>query len=258
MNSFIAWVGGKKALRKNIIARFPKESIEKYVEVFGGAGWVLFGKKQGKEMEIFNDANGNLINLYRCVKFHCEELQRELQWGLYSKEQFQTSKEELKLSGLTDIQRAAKYFILIRESYGASLGNFSAKKRNLDKMIADLKEIHIRLNKVVIENEDFELIINRYDSKDTFFYFDPPYYGTEQLYYDITFTKDDHKRLNQCLERIKGKFLLSYNDCEYIRELYKDFIIEPVERQNNLTHRLGKTNSYKELIITNYKIVENE
>ena len=44
MNSFVSWVGGKKLLRKEIIKKFPKEEIEKYVEPFGGAAWVLFGK----------------------------------------------------------------------------------------------------------------------------------------------------------------------------------------------------------------------
>ena len=52
MNSFIAWIGGKKLLRKAIIERFP-ESFDRYIEVFGGAGWVLFGKKIGKELEVF-------------------------------------------------------------------------------------------------------------------------------------------------------------------------------------------------------------
>lgn len=251
MNSFITWIGGKKALRKEIIARFPEEKIGRYVEVFGGAGWVLFGKKEGAEMEIFNDANGNLINLYRCVKFYCEELQRELEWVLYSREQFRNSKEALNLSGLTDIQRAARYFILIRESYGAKQTHFVAQKRNLSKMIEDLKEIHNRLSKVVIENEDFSTIIQRYDSKETFFYFDPPYYGTERLY-EVSFKKEEHKKLKELIETIEGKFLLSYNECDYIKELYKEFRIETIERPNNLAFRMGTSKSYKELIIRNY------
>ena len=66
MNSFIAWIGGKKLLRKEIVKRFPEEGFTRYVEVFGGAGWVLFEKEQGKELEVFNDRDSNLINLYRC------------------------------------------------------------------------------------------------------------------------------------------------------------------------------------------------
>ena len=46
MNSFIAWIGGKKLLRKEIVKRFPEEGFTRYVEVFGGAGWVLFEKEQ--------------------------------------------------------------------------------------------------------------------------------------------------------------------------------------------------------------------
>ena len=46
MNSFITWIGGKKQLRETIVSRFPKEGIQKYVEVFGGAGWVLFHREK--------------------------------------------------------------------------------------------------------------------------------------------------------------------------------------------------------------------
>ena len=49
MNSFISWIGGKKLLRKKILEQFP-EDYDRYIEVFGGAGWVLFGKeKKGME-----------------------------------------------------------------------------------------------------------------------------------------------------------------------------------------------------------------
>ena len=76
MNSFIGWIGGKRLLRKAIIERFSEEGFDRYIEVFGGAGWVLFGKEVGKELEVFNDADSNLNNLYRCIKYHCEELQK--------------------------------------------------------------------------------------------------------------------------------------------------------------------------------------
>ncbi len=87
MNSFIGWIGGKRQLRKEIISRFPADGVGRYIEVFGGAGWVLFGKEQiPGQLEVLNDLNGNLINLYRCVKYHCEALQDELDWLLDSRE----------------------------------------------------------------------------------------------------------------------------------------------------------------------------
>lgn len=69
----------------------------------------------------------------------------------------------------------------------------------------------------------------------------------------MVFNIEDHKRLRDVLKNIKGKFLLSYNDCEEIRELYKDFNIEEIERHNNLVARYkDKDKNYKELIIKNY------
>ena len=69
MNSFISWVGGKKALRKLIYTMFPVR-FDRYIEVFGGGGWVLFGKPPNlkRKLEVYNDYNSNLANLFYCVK----------------------------------------------------------------------------------------------------------------------------------------------------------------------------------------------
>jgi DNA adenine methylase len=93
VNSFIPWIGGKKLLRQKIIEMFPKEPVSRYIEVFGGAGWVLFGADKHAELEIFNDLDGNLINLYRCIKYHFQELKKEIStskfyWTLNSRELF--------------------------------------------------------------------------------------------------------------------------------------------------------------------------
>ena len=72
MNSFMSWVGGKKSLRDKIIIRFPL-NYGRYIEVFGGAGWVLFHKTP-ERFEVFNDANSNLVNLYRCVRRNARKL----------------------------------------------------------------------------------------------------------------------------------------------------------------------------------------
>lgn len=77
MNSFIGWIGGKRALRSEILAAFP-DDVGRYIEVFGGAGWVLFGKDPTRQMEVFNDADGSLINIYRCIKYHPEAVAAEL------------------------------------------------------------------------------------------------------------------------------------------------------------------------------------
>ena len=252
MNSFISWIGGKKLLRHTILKEFPeKEEFNRYIEVFGGAGWVLFSSDKHAKLEVYNDVNGELVNLYKCTKYHPEELQKELTFILMSREQFFNAKEQIQVKGLTDIQRAARFYILIKESFGTDLRSFGVRPKNMENAVDYILTVSKRLNTVVIENADFERILKTYDKNDTLFYLDPPYYETEKYYMD-KFMTDDHMRLRNALGKIKGKFLLSYNDCDYIRKLYKDCNIIEVERMNNLK-KGEKKPRYKELLIKNYK-----
>jgi len=217
--------------------------------VFGGAGWVLFGIENPAKVEIFNDLNSALINLYRCIKYHREEFEKELtsfeEWIPNSREIFMDYLHQLDNRGFTDIQRAARYFYLIRISYGSGKKTFGGDKKSICNSIKILPDIQKRLKDVIIENCDFEKIMKRYDRKNSLFYLDPPYYNAEKYYQG--FSKDDHIRLFDALTKLKGKFILSYNDDEFIRRLYKDFNIIEVERSNNLAKGV-----YKELIIKNY------
>lgn len=251
-NSFISWIGGKKALRKKILEQFPDQGeFQRYIEVFGGAGWVLFSSERHANLEVYNDINGNLVNLFRCTKYHPEALQKELEFILMSREQFITAREQMNIESLTDIQKAARFYILIKESFGSDLRSFGVRSRNMENAKEYLLEVSKRLHTVVIENLDFERIIKTYDRPDAFFYLDPPYYETEKYYQD-RFMPEDHVRLKEALDRIKGKFLLSYNDCDYIRQLYRDYVIVEVDRTHNLVQSESKPR-YKELLIKNYK-----
>lgn len=249
MDSFISWIGGKKLLRKQIIAEFPQE-YTRYVEIFGGAGWVLFGQERPKVLEVYNDINSELVNLYRCVKYHQDAIQKELQGLLMSRELFFDAREKINIRGQTDIQRAAQFYILIKESFGTDCRSFGVRGKDLSKGIDYISDVSRRLNRVVIENVDFEHLVHTYDSDGTVFYADPPYYEAEK-YYPDRFNPEDHIRLYKSLKEIKGKFILSYNDCLQIRDLYQNFNIKGVERQNNLVQK-SKSEKYKELIIKNF------
>ena len=251
MNSFISWIGGKKLLRNRILEVFPEQrTFNRYIEVFGGAGWVLFSADRHAKMEVYNDVNGDLVNLFRCTKYHPEALQKELEFILMSREQFFDAKEQTEVRGLTDIQRAARFYILIKESFGTDLRSFGVRPKNMENAVEYILSVSKRLNTVVIENQDFERILKTYDKKDALFYLDPPYYETEK-YYPDRFMPEDHVRLKEALERLKGKFLLSYNDCEYIRELYSGYSVVEVERMHNLVPGEKKPR-YNELLIKNY------
>lgn len=253
MDSFIPWIGGKKLLRKEILSLFPENKVfDRYVEVFGGAGWVLFASDRHAETEVYNDIDSNLVNLFRCAKYHPEALQKELDFILMSREQFFDAREQLKMRGLTDIQRAARFFVLIKESFGSDLHSFAVRSKNMTNAIEYISKVSKRLNTVIIENQDFEHILKTYDRNSTLFYLDPPYYSVESYYRD-NFKPEDHARLKSILDEIKGKFILSYNDCDYIRGLYKNYSITEVDRGHNLMYMRGNTKPrYKELLIRNF------
>ena len=247
MDSFISWIGGKKLLRKKILEQFPSQ-YSRYVEVFGGAGWVLFAEERKTDLEVYNDMDSSLVNLFRCVKHHPDALQKELEWILYSRELFFDAREDSR--GLTDIQRAARFFVLIKESFGADCHSFGGRRRDMEKAVNYLREVSVRLNQVVVEHMDFERLLKVYGRPDALFYLDPPYFHTES-YYDVKFEPKDHIRLRDALGRVQGRFLLSYNDCEEARELYKGFVILEVDRSSNLSSGVHKK-CYPELIIKNY------
>lgn len=249
MNSFMGWIGGKRLLRKEIIRRFPAH--KRYIEVFGGAGWVLFAREpQSGVLEVYNDADGELVNLFRCVKYHCGELQRELSLMLTSRELFFDGMRQLQAGGLTDIQRAARFFYLVKLSFGSDRRTYATSEKRIDHAAEYLAKVQQRLQGVNIEHKDFADLIQVYDRPDALFYLDPPYVGTER-YYDHAFSEADHQRLLASLQNLRGKFILSYNDCEAVRSWYDGFRIEELSRLSTL---VGNDNSstFKELLIRNF------
>ena len=293
MNSFIAWVGGKKALRKLIYTMFPVQ-FDRYIEVFGGGGWVLFGKTPNpkRKLEVYNDYNSNLANLFYCVKNRTCAFLLELGFlPINSRDEFSMIRtflekqepdttflqEELTLAEqnlsppdyeeiraillenaqMTDVKRAAAFFKLIRYSYGSGCTSFGCQPFDVRKCFDAIWQASHRLSETVIENKDFEALIRQYDRDNAFFYCDPPYYETEG-HYEVVFRKEDHMRLRDTLKACRGKWMVSYNDCDFIRELYDGYYITAVTRLNNLAQRYEGGCEFPEVIITNYDPKEME
>lgn len=263
MNSFMSWVGGKKALRDEVVRRFPLY-YERYIEVFGGGGWVLFHKPPGSDFEVYNDFNSLLVNLYRCVRDKPQELMDALRYVLNAREDFEYVKTALaRDSPASDVQRAAWFYQLIRYSYASALTSFGSQPHDIRGDFPLIEQAHRRLAKVVIENKDFGKLIWQYDRPLSFFYLDPPYHATEGYYQNIGedgFTEADHIRLRDTLLSIQGKFLLSYNDDAFIRELYDKpgIRIEAVTRLNNIKQRYDPNCQFEELFISNYDLMERQ
>lgn len=118
----------------------------------------------------------------------------------------------------------------------------------ISRMESNLEAVHERLASVQIENLDYADFIARYDRKGTLFYIDPPYWDCEDDYGKGIFVKKDFEKLAEQLLSVKGKFILSINDTEKIREIFKDFKLEEVKT----TYFVDRSGSKKasELLIT--------
>lgn len=292
MKTPVSRVGNKSSILHILYALFPLE-FNRFVDVFGGSGSVLLGKPQIHPFEVYNDFDRNLVNLFRCMKDRTVATLREIGFcNLNSREDFNAIKkffesdgkftdeyllEELELTALTfpppeakelqelrtritidyDVRRAAMFLKLLRYSYSSGCKSFASQPFDIRRLFGLIKELEDRMATVVVENQDFETLIKHYDRPDTFFYADPPYYSTEDMY-AVGFNWDDHVRLHDTLSNIKGKFLLSYNDCPEIRELYKDFSMFDFSRTHSMAQRYEAGKEFKELLIGNYDLYERE
>lgn len=227
-------------------------TIKGYSEPFFGAGWIYFGKEKS-QVEVVNDIDGELINLFKMIKYHNLEIERLLQYELSSRESFYNYKEA-NINNLTEIQRAIRFIYLISQSFASRGGvyGYGTTTRPSPQIfnISNLNELKERLRNTYIENLSFEKIFEKYDREYTVFFCDPPYYSTEG--YGFEFGKKEHEKLKNTLDNIKGKFVLTLNDHPEVREWYKGYNIEEVEVMYSVAKEsLGRKN-YKELIITNF------
>jgi DNA adenine methylase len=253
--SMLGWVGGKSQLTSTILPLIPEH--KHYVEVFAGAAWLLF-RKPPSHSEIINDINGDLVCLYRVIQNHLDEFVRYFRWMLVSREEF----ERLKNVGpqtLTDIQRAARFYFLVRNAFGAKITNPSfgiavthKPRLNLLRIEEDLSEAHLRLSRVFIENRHYSQVIKQADREATFFYLDPPYWDCEDVYGKNIFSKADFTALRDQLATVKGKWLVSINDVPEIRALFKTYHIKRVATKYSIS--AGASKSVQELLIANYPL----
>jgi DNA adenine methylase len=264
----IPYIGGKSYLASWIISNFPEDYPKlTYCEVFGGGGWVLF-KKEQSFVEIYNDLNKDLVNLFTTIRDNYPEFSHRAEWCLHSREMFKEAIEKLADDEfISSVEKAMHYAILRVQTFAGGNSKSWAYGITADKItsgkwlpfIKRLELINARLKRVQIECLDFGNIIERYDRKSTLFYLDPPYVDAEHYYNTkgVNFGSEDHIRLAKLLKRIKGKFVLSYYEHPEVRKLYKGYRIIT---KNTVKHSCGITKystiSEKpksvELLIMNY------
>ena len=229
----VSWVGNKTSILHILYALFPIR-YERYIEPFGGSGAVLLGKAEPDKFEVYNDYNGNLVNLFRCMRDRPLSFIRELGFlplnarddflvlkKFFQKEEFTDEflNQELDLTTIVlpeikaeeirelykkamhdyDLRRAVMFLKLIRYSYSSSGKSFACQPFSVRSLFGLIQDFSIRMENAVIENQDFEVLISHYDRPDAFFYCDPPYFSSEYVY-ECGFTWEDHVRLQSTFD----------------------------------------------------------
>lgn len=278
----ISYIGGKSKIGKWIVPFYPSD-IETYVEPFSGMFWCFFNmgldKYPNLKKVVYNDFNPLNYNLFKCVQ-NPSELQKHMdeipvqQVGVNDtpiefKEMFHEFQKELFgdifLVGEPDYESAAKYVYVLSQVFSGSKpessnfidlkGKYRSKYLAFRDKLSKPKWVDHFLRITNVENLDFQQVIEKYDSPSTYIYLDPPYWKTENYYSNHDFDRNDHERLANVLNEVKGKFSLSYYDFDLLKEWYpvEKFRWEKKEFAKAAAAKKGvKQNMAQELLILNY------
>jgi DNA adenine methylase len=249
MKSIIGRVGGKSKLKDAIIKLIPKHNI--YVEAFVGGGAVFFGKEPS-EKEVVNDLDADIFHIYSDMKVVGENMiNKDFK---PSREKFNRFKNQKTFNSKAERLYRNLYLSInsFRQDRKNYIGEKSEKDPRFDRETTGKKykntDYKDRLKDVKIANKDWKRLISKYDSKDTFFYLDPPYSmaSDNKDYENNDVTIDE---LYDTLKNIKGKFLLSYDHNKEIKNKFKGFRVRTVKT----TYKpMGAPINKKEYLISNY------
>jgi len=221
MKSPLRWPGGKGRLAPVILQYMPPH--EAYVETCCGGAAVFWAKpKEWSKAEVLNDADGELINFYYILHKHGRRLAREVDSMPYSRALFYRLRDSKPRS---PFRRAVRFWYVNRVAFGAIGGSFGPRAQRRSyvlpaSVLLQLDGTVERLRGTLFESVDVVRLVKLYDRPGTFFYIDPPYWGIHGLY-RCDFTTEDHGRLAAALKAAAGCWVLSYNDCQEIRRLYR-------------------------------------
>lgn len=244
--SIFPYPGGKAVLSPWIVSHLPNHHC--YVEVFGGSASVLLSKAESP-VEVYNDRDGDLVHFFETFRDHTDELVAYLQDTPYARDIHRKWAGEFYAGYRPDddVERAARFFYIRYTQFAAKYNGLSGFKsakqrsaaRQLNSAIARLQEFADRFRDVVVENEDYAYIFDRFDGDETVFYCDPPYVQEGDALY--THGEFDHTRFVDELLSLDGKWVVSYTD---IPEGLGDYHTE--ERQVSYSSQNGSDGSHKE------------
>ena len=218
------WYGGKFSHLDFILPNLP-EDARHFCDVYGGSAAVLLNREPAPA-ETYNDIDSELVNFFETLRDDEDELVRAIGLTPFSREELALACEPA--TGISQVERARRFYIRARQTrtglaQASSEGRWAhciltsragmagAVSRWLGGVEA-LSEIAQRLLRVQIENAPATEVIQRYDTRDTLFYLDPPYVHSargDSNAYMVEMSDNDHEELAELLTSIKGRAVLS-------------------------------------------------
>ena len=244
----IGYPGGKGRLLKHILPLIPPHTT--YVEPFFGGGAVFFSKAKSPH-EVINDINRDLVHFMRNAKAHREAILDELALVLNSRREFE---DYLVQPGLTENQRAARWFIRNKLSFGGMGQNFAITRTHSitsrAKYLIAIQSLSRRLDSTTIEERPYEKIFASYDSPETFWFLDPPYLDAGGSAY-AGWSLDQVREFCSRVKKLKGAWLVTFQDCPLIRDELAGYKVKAIKRANGIGNNTGKKGRvYREVLIS--------
>lgn len=231
----LRYYGSKWRLAPWIISFFPPHRL--YVEPYSGGAAVLLRKPES-DMEVYNDADGAIVNFFRILRERPDDLRRVIDLTPFAWSEHNDSL--INPNAGDELEQARRLYVRSWQSRGGGRGTMRAGWRravNVDKGPRAIDEwlqadrIHAaaaRLRRVQIECGDALEVIRRYDQPSALFYVDPTYLAEtrgrwKDKGYAVEMTIDDHRALAETLHGIQGVALISHYPCPLYAELYADW-----------------------------------
>lgn len=269
LKSPLRYPGGKSRAIKILMPFFPKDFDELAEPFFGGGSVGLYlAQNLGLKQIFANDLNTDLYCFWQTLKTQnkalIDEIKRTRQTHTNGRELYEKLLAR-RGENLSDFQRAVDFFVLNRITFSGVVdcGGYSQKayeSRFTPSSIERLKNMDGILRNFTFSNQSYESLLQN-NGKRVFIFLDPPYFSASKskLYgkKGDLHTNFNHERLCEHLKNTKHHFLLTYDDSEFIRELYKDFYKAKFTLQYGMNNfKQTKANKGQELLISNYEFIK--
>jgi DNA adenine methylase len=257
------WYGGKYSHLEWLLPLLPE--CHHYCEPFGGSAAVLLNRAPSP-LESYNDLDGEVVNFFRMLRDHKDELIEAIGLTPFSREEFFLACERPS-QPISDLERARRFFVRARQvrtglAQTASLGRWAncktTSRAGMSGVVSrwlgsveGLPEIADRLLRIQIENRPALEVIDLYDSPGTLFYCDPPYVHEtrgDAKAYGYEMSSLDHRKFATRLAKIKGRAAVSGYRCPLYDELFKSW--RSIEAPAKHCHSIKKLR--QEVLWTNY------